>query len=32
VTGAFIQKMKARGFNDASIDQLIEMKIQGYDK
>jgi len=32
VNSAFIQKMRSRGFTDASIEQLIEMKIHGYDK
>jgi len=24
--------MRSRGFNDASIDQLIDLKIHGFDK
>jgi hypothetical protein len=32
VSSEFIQKARSRGYNDASIDQLIELKIHGYDK
>jgi hypothetical protein len=32
VDAAFIQKAKSRGFNDASIEQLIDLKIHGFDK
>jgi hypothetical protein len=29
---AFIEKMKARGLTDLSIDELVELKIHGFDK
>jgi len=32
VSAAYIEKMKARGFTDLSIDKLIELRIHGFDK
>jgi hypothetical protein len=32
VNAAYIEKMKARGINDLTIDKLIELRIHGSDK
>ena len=32
VNADFIQKARSRGYNDASIERLIELKIRGFEK
>jgi hypothetical protein len=32
VNTAFIQKMKEKGFKDLSIEEMIEMRIHGFDR
>jgi len=32
VNAAFIEKMRKRGFNDLSVEQLISLRIHGFDR